>query len=146
MLKKEKQEKLEQQAVVSVEFLSIKPQKEISDFSKQVIKKCFEVENLQHNNFCVYVTLTNSAEIKKLNMLHRNIDAETDVLSFPMFDACEIEEVLKGKAFPDCMLGDIVISINKARQQSIDYGHSFERELGFLLTHGFYHLLRFRPH
>jgi len=140
MLKKEKQEMQEFQEVVSVSFLNIKPQKEISDFSKKVIGKCFEVEKI-NDAVCIYITFTNSQEIKKINMLHRNINAETDVLSFPLFEGSELEDILKSKKFPNCMLGDIVISIDKAKQQAKEYGHTLERELGFLLVHGFYHLL-----
>ncbi|MCL2860305.1 MAG: rRNA maturation RNase YbeY [Oscillospiraceae bacterium] len=138
MLKKEKQITQELQEVVLVSFLNIKPHGEIAEFSKKVIEKCFEVEKI---NICVYITFTNSQEIKKINMVHRNINAETDVLSFPLFESSEIEDILKGKGFPNSMLGDIVISLNKAKQQAKEYGHSLERELGFLLVHGFYHLL-----
>lgn len=140
MLKKEKQKMQELQEVVLVNFLNIKPQEKISDFSKKVIEKCLEIEKIK-DNVCVYITITNSEEIKKINMLHRNINAETDVLSFPLFENSEIENVLKSKSFPNCMLGDIVVSLDKAEQQAREYGHGLEREVGFLLVHGFYHLL-----
>ncbi|MBT9282976.1 rRNA maturation RNase YbeY [Hydrogenibacillus sp. N12] len=75
----------------------------------------------------VSIVLTDDAEIHRLNRTFRGVDRPTDVLSFPM------EE-------PE-LLGDIVVSIPRARAQAEEYGHSFERELFFLLVHGFYHLL-----
>lgn len=73
------------------------------------------------------VTFCDDEKIREINRIHRGIDKATDVLSFPMED--------------DELLGDIIISIPKAKQQAIDYGHSFERELFFLAIHGFLHLL-----
>lgn len=73
------------------------------------------------------VTFCDNAKIQEINRIHRGIDKATDVLSFPMDD--------------EDLLGDIIISIPKAKQQAEDYGHSFERELFFLAIHGFLHLL-----
>jgi len=70
---------------------------------------------------------------------HRDIDRETDVLSFPLGDDENGYEV-----DPDTdaiMLGDIVISLEKAKQQAEEYGHSYRREVAFLLTHSLFHLL-----
>ncbi|MBE3596631.1 MAG: rRNA maturation RNase YbeY [Hydrogenibacillus sp.] len=75
----------------------------------------------------VSVLFVGDAEIRRLNREFRNVDRPTDVLSFPLDEPG--------------MLGDIVISIPRARAQAEEYGHSFERELYFLLVHGFYHLL-----
>lgn len=88
----------------------------------------------------VSVTFTDNAEIRELNARFRSIDRETDVLSFPLFDysgECEeppIDE-LQG------MLGDIVISLEQAKKQAEQYGHSFEREAAFLTVHSMLHLL-----
>ncbi len=85
----------------------------------------------------VSVTLVDNARIRELNAEFRNIDSETDVLSFPMGDeSFEVD--------PDndaILLGDIVISLEKARAQADEYGHSFRREVAFLLTHSLFHLL-----
>ena len=85
------------------------------------------------------VTLTYPENIKKLNNQYRNIDKETDVLSFPMFEKEEIMGVKRVEYRES--LGDIVISIERVKEQAKDYGHSFEREFAYMLVHGFYHLM-----
>ena len=74
----------------------------------------------------VSVALVDDKQIKKINKQFRNIDQPTDVLSFPMDRE---------------IWGDIVISLDKTRDQAKEYGHSFKREIGFLFTHGVLHLL-----
>ena len=83
--------------------------------------------------------ITNPENIRELNKQYRNIDKETDVLSFPMFEKNEIAN-LKNLEYEEA-LGDIVISIERVKEQAIEYGHSFERELSYMLVHGFYHLM-----
>lgn len=82
----------------------------------------------------ISVTLTDNEGIMVMNHQYRGIGKPTDVLSFPMED----DKILK-----DFVLGDIVISIEKAIQQANEYGHSFEREISFLCVHGMLHLLGF---
>ena len=73
----------------------------------------------------VSVTFTDNEKIRELNAQYRNIDRATDVLSFPLFDEdFEDEEVLA--------LGDVVLSLERAKEQAEEYGHSFEREVAFL--------------
>ncbi|MBQ7499917.1 MAG: rRNA maturation RNase YbeY [Clostridia bacterium] len=81
----------------------------------------------------ISVTLTDDEKIRELNRDFRDIDRATDVLSFPLFD-----DVAEGGHIP---LGDIVISLERARVQSAEYGHSFEREVAFLCVHSMLHLL-----
>ena len=85
----------------------------------------------------VSVTLVDNARIREMNAEFRNIDKETDVLSFPMGDeSFDVD--------PDTdavLLGDIVISLEKAQTQAEEYGHSFRRETAFLITHSLFHLL-----
>lgn len=85
----------------------------------------------------VSVTLVDNARIREMNAGFRDIDRETDVLSFPMGDeSFEVD--------PDTdaiLLGDIVISLEKAQAQAEEYGHSFRREVAFLITHSLFHLL-----
>ena len=89
----------------------------------------------------VYVTLTNNEQIHKVNLEQRKVDKATDVLSFPMFERDEIYLLKEdSKKEPD-ILGDIIISIEKVKEQAEEYGHSFERELAYLVTHGMLHLL-----
>ena len=73
-------------------------------------------------------------------MQYREVDRPTDVLSFPMMDfSGESEEPVADE--PVVSLGDIVISLEKAREQAEEYGHSFEREVAFLTVHSMLHLL-----
>ena len=108
----------------------------------KVFTKCFEEEQLQNTKLYITVTFTNPQDIQKINQEYRNVDKPTDVLSFPMFERQEIEENIKGKSLQhEDVLGDIVISIPKVEEQAKEYGHSFERELSYMLVHGFYHLM-----
>ena len=106
---------------------------------KKVVDCVLKEENI-NKNLDVYITLTNNENIRKINAEHRNIDKATDVLSFPMFNRDEIDS-LHTKDDTEDILGDIIISVEKVREQAEEYGHSFERELSYLVTHGMLHLL-----
>ena len=109
---------------------------------KKVFDKCFEEEGLQDSKLYITVTFTNSENIQKINQQHRNINRPTDVLSFPMFQKEELDNKIQENEFQyQDILGDIVISIPKVEEQAKEYGHSFERELSYMLVHGFYHLM-----
>lgn len=125
--------------VVEIEYLDLEKNKEYEEVIKKVLEKCFYVEKMQNFKVYISITLTNPENIRNLNKKYRNIDKETDVLSFPMFEKSEIPN-LKNLEFEET-LGDIVISIERVRQQAIEYGHSFERELAYMVVHGFYHLM-----
>lgn len=84
----------------------------------------------------VSVTFTNGEGIKALNSEFRNIDKETDVLSFPMFD--ENDPDVPGRPVE---LGDIVLNLTRARSQGEEFGHGFAREAAFLVIHSTLHLL-----
>ncbi len=86
----------------------------------------------------ISVTFTNNSGIHSLNLEHRGIDRPTDVLSFPLYEAQDIEKLDSDEL---CALGDIVLSLEKAQEQSREYGHSFERETAFLCVHSVLHLL-----
>lgn len=88
----------------------------------------------------VSVTFTDNEGIRELNRKFRNIDRPTDVLSFPLFDYTgESEEPPVDELVG--MLGDIVISLEQAKKQAEEFGHSFEREAAFLTVHSMLHLL-----
>ena len=90
----------------------------------------------------VSITLTCPSYIKKINNEYRNIDKETDVLSFPMFEKNEIDELIQNQNnVVEDVLGDIIISVDRVKEQAVEYGHSFERELAYMVVHGFYHLM-----
>ena len=126
-----------------ITYLNIeKGQEDGEGIVKKVLNKCFEEEGLLDSKLIMTITFTTPEEIRKINKKYRKIDRATDVLSFPMFEKEELDEKIKNKDFLyEDVLGDIIISIEKVREQAEEYGHSFERELSYMLVHGFYHLM-----
>ena len=119
-----------------------KGQEDWESIVKKVLNKCFEEEGLLDSKLIITITFTTPEDIRKINKKYRKIDRATDVLSFPMFEKEELDEKIKNKDFLyEDVLGDIIISIEKVREQAEEYGHSFERELSYMLVHGFYHLM-----
>jgi probable rRNA maturation factor len=100
---------------------------------KKLLENVSKDEGL--DNILFNVIIVDNSKIRELNRDYRNIDRETDVISFALEDdkSFNLEEIR--------VLGDIYISIEKARSQALEYGHSFKRELSFLAIHGFLHLL-----
>ncbi len=86
----------------------------------------------------ISVTFTDNEGIRELNRQYRNIDSATDVLSFPMGENGEYDTNLETGAK---ILGDVVISLEKAKEQSEAFGHSLQREVGYLTAHSVLHLL-----
>ncbi len=86
----------------------------------------------------VTVTFVDNEQIRDLNRTHRNVDSETDVLSFPLGENGVYDKNYETGAY---MLGDVVISLEKANAQAKLYGHSFRREIGYLTAHSMLHLL-----
>ena len=125
-----------------ITYLNLEENKKKKKTVKKVLDKCFEEEGLSDSKLIITVTFTIPEEIRKINKEYRNIDRATDVLSFPMFEKEELDEMIKNKDFMhEDVLGDIIISIEKVKEQAEEYGHSFERELSYMLVHGFYHLM-----
>lgn len=124
--------------IAEINFLDIEENAEYVDILNKVLEECFLEENLKDKKLYVNIVLTNPENIRKMNKEYRNIDKETDVLSFPMFEKYELEnrEILN-----EDILGDIVISIDRVSKQAKEYGHSLERELSYMAVHGFYHLM-----
>ena len=123
---------------IEAEFWDIKENKEYIELAEKVIKRCFEKEEL-NDNLYINIILTTPPNIRKINNQYRNIDKETDVLSFPMFEKEEIQS-LQNNVIEE-VLGDIVISIERVEEQAKEYGHGFEREFSYMLVHGFYHIM-----
>ena len=125
-----------------VQYIDIQEKKEYEDIIKKVIEECFKTENLTDSKLYINIILTTSENIKEYNKKYRNIDRETDVLSFPMFEKEELNDMIINKNFDNIdILGDMIISIPKVEEQAIEYGHSFERELAYMVVHSFYHLM-----
>ena len=97
-------------------------------------------ERTSDAEFVIGVHLVGDATIRQLNAEHRQIDAATDVLSFPLEEP--VEE--PGFVLPDgepVNLGDVVVSYPRAAEQADEYGHSIEREVAYLVAHGVLHVL-----
>lgn len=106
-----------------------------------LIRKCCQavlVKEEFKDSAEVSVTFVSNKQIKDLNTEYRNINEDTDVLSFPLGQDGEYDINPETGAL---QLGDIVISIEKAIEQATRYNHSIEREIGFLVTHSMFHLL-----
>lgn len=108
---------------------------------RMLVRRCCHAVAVSENfndDFEVSVSFVNDEEIHKLNKDFRNIDRPTDVLSFPLGENGEYDVNNETGAY---LLGDIVISIETALRQADIYGHSLEREIGFLTVHSMLHLL-----
>ena len=123
-------------------YEDVEPNEQYESTIKKVLKECYEVENLVNSKLIITVTFTTPENIRKINNKYRNIDRATDVLSFPMFEKDELDKKIKEQDFIcEDVLGDIIISVEKVEEQAKEYGHSFERELSYMVVHGFYHLM-----
>lgn len=104
---------------------------------EKVIAESLKYENVS-NNCEISVTIVDNEEIHQINLKHRGIDRATDVLSFPLIDFEKESLPTDGSKI---YLGDIIISIERAMEQAKEYGHSIDREVGFLTAHSMLHLL-----
>ena len=125
-----------------LEYLDLEENNAYEKIIKKVVEQCFKEEKIEESKLYISITLTTPQNIHKINKQYRNVDNETDVLSFPIFEKKELDEKIKTKKFEyEDILGDIVISIDRVKEQAKEYGHSFEREFAYMLVHGFYHLM-----
>ena len=125
-----------------LEYLDLEQNDEYEKTIRKVITECFKEEKLENSKLYISITLTTPENIHEINKQYRNVDRETDVLSFPMFEKEELEQKIAKNDFEhEDILGDVVISIEKVKEQAVEYRHSFEREFAYMLVHGFYHLM-----
>lgn len=103
--------------------------------AEKTITEVLRVENISENAE-VSLSIVDKETIHKLNKDYRNVDRETDVLSFPLD-----EEGFDNEGNPLILLGDIVICLDVAEDQAVDFGHSLEREIMYLICHSTLHLL-----
>lgn len=103
---------------------------DVDEFEKLITK----IFNIVDDDREFNVIFTTNEEIRNINREYRNIDRVTDVISFALLDNDEASYNAQDE------LGDIFICIDRAREQAQDYGHSIEREVGFLSVHGYLHL------
>ena len=110
--------------------------KETEEIMKNAAKLCIEPEGLDESLCSVSVSFVGKDEIKTLNRDYRGNDSVTDVLSFPQYD--DLNDIIDGE---EIALGDVVICLDKCREQAEEFGHSEEREMIYLFVHSICHLL-----
>ncbi len=121
---------------------------DFEEMEKKVVEACLDYVECPYEAE-VSILLTDDEQIRTINKEHRDIDAPTDVLSFPIIDYdtpgdfSRLEEDVASYFHPETgelLLGDIVLSLERAKLQAKEYGHSLMRELAFLTTHSMFHL------
>ncbi len=127
----------------------IKLEIEYETIISKVVEMAMDTEDCPYEAE-INVILTDNEEIKNINKSYREVDAPTDVLSFPMVDYetpadfSHLEDSSEDYFNPETgelLLGDIIVSVEKVTAQAQEYGHSKERELGFLIAHSMLHLI-----
>ena len=138
-MKREKENKMKK---VNVFFSVAGEIKKVRFGLKRIVKKAVAM-TLREENFPhgadLSVTFCDNEYIRELNRKYRNKDVHTDVLSFPMFADYELEAMVPGEE--PVLLGDIVISLERAAEQAVELGNSLKREVAFLAIHSTLHLL-----
>lgn len=116
------------------------------NFPKELEKvmETIALDSLRYEGFdenCeISISIVDNTEIQQINKQFRNIDRPTDVLSFPMLTFTE-NEIIEKNENGEIVLGDIIISLERAEEQAKEYGHSLKREVAFLTAHSMLHLL-----
>lgn len=108
----------------------------IENITLNILNKALEIENI-HGDFELSLSFVSKETIKNLNSEYRDKDSVTDVLSFPMI---EFKNRKIQNEDTEEFLGDVVISFDRVIEQSLDYGHSIEREVIYLICHSIFHL------
>ena len=119
---------------------------ELDKIIQTAVSTTLDVIGGADTNFEVSILITDNEGIRAINKEYRDIDSATDVLSFPILEFDEDGVMIEESGDYDgdlLLLGDIVISLERAKAQSEEYGHSLEREVGFLAVHSTLHLLGF---
>ena len=116
------------------------PANDLLKMLENVMLKSLELEGFT-KEVEISLTFTTDELIKEINCKHRNMDKATDVLSFPMYEKQELSDINTSISNFPVALGDIVVSVERAFSQAEEYGHSFEREIAFLVCHSMFHLL-----
>lgn len=118
------------------------PAGKYDDFLSMVVNAALEYENIDYP-CTIGISIVDDNEIKELNNEFRHVDSVTDVLSFPVVNLLDKSYVITPGDYEDgrLILGDVVICSERAKQQSESFGHSFERELGYLTCHSVLHLI-----
>ena len=115
---------------------SVKPAKLKADMYR-LAELCVKEEKLNPDSVSISVSFVDKNEIRRLNREFRNVDSVTDVLSFPQFERKDLKKL----SLPEIELGDVVICMDKVKEQAKEFGHSEERESLYLFAHSIFHLL-----
>ena len=131
---------------MTVEFIDEFGLGDLSQLHAQIEKvlRCALETDHMTDRVSLSVTLTDDEHIREINRTWRHVDSATDVLSFPLLGYDPHGEPHAEDVDPETgetMLGDLVVSVPRCREQAAEYGHSFEREIGYLCAHGLFHLL-----
>lgn len=127
--------------MLEIEYVDIAKEHEYEKTIINAIEECYREEGLNIKKIYISVTLTDNDNIRRINKKYREVDKSTDVLSFPMFEKDELQELKKNNIEKEEIIGDIIISIPTVKNQAEEYGHSLERELSYMVVHGFFHLM-----
>lgn len=124
--------------------------KNFQKLANKLLKTALKLTKAKTNKVSIDISFVDEEEIKNLNSEFRKIDKATDVLSFPTLTITPFEKIVVKDHLEDynyqtkhLHLGDIIICEDVAKRQAKDYGHSYERELFYLIVHGYLHLLGF---
>ncbi len=128
--------------MINIDFLNNQNEFDTKPFENIVLKvaeETFKVHNIEKDAE-ISVVFTDDEEIKEINNNFRNIDSSTDVLSFPQYEFFEEGDIshIKDSVL---ILGDVIISLEHAKAQSVEFNHSLNREVGYLTAHSMLHLL-----
>lgn len=119
------------------------------DFDFAPLAKAFDKEFNSNVDLACEILFVDEEEIQRLNRETRNTDRVTDVLSYPTMDGIKNQKIIKKEHIDEVdeegnlLIGSIVICTKRAQEQAQEYGHSYNRELHYLATHGVCHLLGF---
>lgn len=133
-------------------YTDFNDEKDIEEYNKlirkyknkieNILKLALEKQGIYSGKFYIGVGIVSESNIKDINKKCRNIDKVTDVLSFPMYERQELEKLSNGEGNNEQItLGDIVICLDKVKNQSVEYGTGFEREILYMIAHGVCHLI-----
>ena len=132
---------MKRQAKTMIYFMNSQDSFDVTYKLKMLVRKAV-ISTLEYEGFGndaeISLTFTDNLGIQVLNKEFRGIDKPTDVLSFPLTDYAGTDLPIDE---PEISLGDIVISLERAAEQAMEFGHSFEREVAFLTVHSMLHLL-----
>ena len=112
---------------------------ELMETLKRAAKLCLKEEGIPDERIEISLSFVSMEEIHELNNMYRQVDRPTDVLSFPMIE--DFNEIDWEEEEEEILLGDVVICLDKVRQQAKEYGHSEKREIVYLFVHSVLHLL-----